>query len=226
MINAFSTLNNVAIQKPQVIEKKNELPQWNGKKVYVAYNARTAWITRIAHALLIALGAALIAGIGTAAAITGGIVLIGACSLSWLLAEIVLKGFVPNEERKRKEGERSFSQSFGCRADYSDLPDLDWHDGKKTVTIFLKESEIDKHPRPGIVKGFKPVCVNPKNHPFIITLYPKDENKIDPVVFVYDPKLKKKTFIFNFNGQSQSLRECPQDFKKLLQGQKLNQDFI
>lgn len=44
---------------------------------------------------------------------------------------------------------------------------------------------------------------------FIVNLYPKDENKLDPIVFVYDRKLKGKTFKFNFDGHVIPLKEDP-----------------
>lgn len=210
MINKLAITNNVVIQKPQEIERPNNAPvQWNGKKVYVSHHDRHIWFTRIACPILIALGFTLIAAVGTMGAIFGGVTLIGFAGLAWLFLEVLHASSIYFVETQRREGEKSFSRIFGCRDDYKDLPEIEWEQDKKNVTIHLTQKEIDEHPRAGIVKGFVPICANLENHPFIVNLYPKDENKLDPIVFVYDRKLKGKTFKFNFDGHVIPLKEDP-----------------
>lgn len=208
MINHLSILNNLVIQKPQEVDQENEAPvQWEGKKVYVENNARSGWIARIASVVLIALGITLIAAVGTSGAITFGIVVIGLTSLFLFLKEIIRHNSLLLEEKNRREGENSFSKFFGCRKDYSNIPEVEWEQDKKTVTIHLTQKKIDA--RPHIKQGFIPECADQKNHPFIVTLFPIDENKIDPFVFIYDHKIKKKDFKINLDGQSILLKECP-----------------
>lgn len=211
----ISNLQPIPFQREneEVRQPRNNPGLIAGKKVYVLSDAKSAWISRIVCALIVAAGIALIAAIATTGAIAGGVTLIVLGLGGLLLTEAYRADRMDKTQRIMK---KHLSETLHFREDYRNVPEIGWTEDKKNVNVRLTQRQIDAYPliefqRPS--KIFVANCDNKQNHPFVIIVKP-DDNQHEVSAIVYDSKMKKKSFHFELNGETIKLNEAPQTIQR------------
>ncbi len=207
MVIENSPLLNNRIELNRVEEPKDQKPPMGilaGKKVYYTRDPKAVWISRIMSALIIAGGIALIAGLTTAAAITGGVVLIVVALLPMVYPPF-LTGLVKAIEDIFKE---ELVKKLNCKNDFSDLPALKHCSiTEKHVTIKITKEQIEAQHKAFIFNW---------NNIQNIVLLAHENNQATLSISIFDPKLKNKTFSFEVEGQEFVLTDLP----KLVRGSR------
>lgn len=120
----------IAVKKPET---------WKGRHLFVTSNAKTLFITRIAAAVIVALGIALIAFLGTGAAIAGG-VLLTVAGLG-----LLAYSFIDPPQRKKFEEDCYIAQlkkDFFCAGDLHDLPQISWRKSNNEIQLTLSAEHL------------------------------------------------------------------------------------